>query len=491
MTRCTPFTPTPAPMTGSPMGTDTITSVRPAVDTRPELITVLVPSVDASATRSWRKLITAVDKTQEGAFALDGHWLDAGVAYELDAGALVVTCDKTPDGYKVILYRSETGGLAEVKTWHLKGPLGKLVTGYIARRLPEGAFQHWGRRLEEASNRWDGRCQTCRNTVPAGAGTWSERYGVRHRTGQCPPPPPPPEVVVPNWHAGYCPDCGGWVSARCGIGVRRSTQDPVTGSWYRPKHEQCPTVPLPGPPNWVTDWCADCGEIVEPGFGYWLKGQLRHTGACPDPLPIATWQVRGRRGQGRFEVGQVLRVGIDTRYGGHPVPVTAPGYRRLAEGYEQIIAVVIEVADRPRGRQRARVIAAEWDQVADLLAEESGEAVQVRPHPEGFKARHWAERIGTHRPWLAEIVGRDPDFDLERQFQVPQRDYAESNSKGTRGVYFYWTLGINRVYEASIPLNHREVERVFLRATPEGDTVEITREEVEAWLDNAAPWIAS
>lgn len=472
-------------------GSSTATTAAPVAYS--PVAAVVIPEDPIDAERSWRRLITGVDNTAGvGAYALRGPWLDAGVAYRIDTGALIVACDKTQSGYRVVLYRVETGGLVEVKTWDLKGPLGKRVTDYVARRLPAGSRTHEARRLEEAPNRWDGRCRTCRNKVAAGVGTWSEYRGARHLPGQCLPPPPPPETVAPNWHSGVCLACGGWVSARCGIAVRRTYQDTVTGLWYQPMHYQCPDNPLPGPPNRVAGWCAECGELVEPGHGYWLHDQIHHAGTCPSPLPIATWLVRMRRRQDRYEIGQVRRVGIDTRRGGRPVPVDAPGYRRIAEGYEQIIAVVIEVVDLPRGRQEARVMTASWADAADVLAAETGRAVQVaRPHPTRFKARHRAEQIGVQRPWLAEITGRDPDFDLERRFIVPQRDYTEANSQGTRGIYSYWTLSVNRVYEAAVPLSHYVTERVFLRSTPEGDTVEITREEVEAWLDNAAPWIAS
>lgn len=463
------------------------TSARPAA--------VVVPDAPASASRSWRKLVTTVDANARGAFALEGAWLDAGVAYELPEGASVIVCDAVDGGYEVALDRVEDGVLTVVKTWELKGPLGKRVTDYIARRLAPGAATHRARRLEANVNWFAARCTACRQEVAAGAGI-AEQYGpgsrwqVRH-LGQCPPPPPPPEVITPNRYSGLCFTCGGWMEAGTGVAVRLPQQHEATGSWYQPMHAgPCPADALPGPPNRVSGWCADCAQIVSPGEGYWLRDELHHAAACPPMPPERVWLIRKRRREDPYEVGQVRRVGIDSRRGGPEVPVEGPGYRRLGPCYEQLIIVVVQVDDSYR-HQEAQVRAASWDEAADLLAAETAAAVDVQVLTEGFKAQWSAERIGDYRPWLAEITGRDPKFDLQRDFIDAQKDYAGSNSKGTRGVYFRWTLAANRVYEAFEPQSRRGGRRLFLRTTAEGDTVEISREEVETWLNNAAPTIAS
>ena len=50
------------------------------------------------------------------------------------------------------------------------------------------------------------------------------------------------------------------------------------------------------------------------------------------------------------------------------------------------------------------------------------------------------EHIGSHRPWVARISGRDPKRGLRREFVSGSRDYSGSNSKGSRGIVTLYTL---------------------------------------------------
>jgi hypothetical protein len=201
----------------------------------------------------------------------------------------------------------------------------------------------------------------------------------------------------------------------------------------------------------------------------------------------------------------VRRVRLDLREGGDPVPPDAPGCRVLAEQYTELIATVLETrTGRDGSWQQARIRTATPAEAEDLLAAEVARAVDARPHPSGFKARFTAERItprrsellrtrflagpGAQNPWLAEITGRDPDYGYARDFLRADRNYAHANSRGTRGVEYCWTLTVNRVYEACYHTSHRQSHRVFLRATPDGDVAEISRQEVETWLNAAPAW---
>jgi hypothetical protein len=478
-------------------------------------IALVIPERPDNATSEWRRLIRSIDPTKKGAFALGGPRLDAGAAYELPEGAIVVAVDRYRDRWHVRMMRAEPGGLETVHEWDRKSPLGQRVVDYIARRLPPNADQHQFTRLEAMPNRWHSWCQICRRPVPAGQGrvVWeANRSRVRHHPGQC---PPPREIITPNLYPGLCMACGGWVAAGEGSAIRRTAPREGSGGMYEPMHGTpdggtCPDDPIPGPPNRTAGWCADCGELAEPGRGYWLANRLHHIGACPEErTPGPTWTLRVRR-RTRAEVGRVARFRLELD-DDQPVPDFAPGFRVLSNEepigwpsrrrrptpgprYVEMIGVVLEVVESASGRRRARIRAATPAEAENVLASEMAQVPDVRPHTAGFNARWEAEKIGDgsgSRPWLAEITGRDPEFGFRREFLPPDRDFTRSNSRGTRGVVYAWTLSVNRVYEAYRPVSHRRCERVWLRASPEGDVETITRQEVEAWLDHAPEWVAS
>lgn len=85
------------------------------------------------------------------------------------------------------------------------------------------------------------------------------------------------------------------------------------------------------------------------------------------------------------------------------------------------------------------------------------------------------------KPWVARITGRDPKYGFARQFVRGQIDYSQANSKGSRGVYLYFTLSPG-VYEVYARLSWKRSKRYFVRANDDGTKDEISKEEVLAWL---------
>ncbi len=104
-------------------------------------------------------------------------------------------------------------------------------------------------------------------------------------------------------------------------------------------------------------------------------------------------------------------------------------------------------------------------------------------HP---RTARYAEYLGRNqsRPWVARIEGRDETYGLKRTFMDGQIDYSQTNSVGSRGVYLYFAL-LDGIYEVNERTSWRHVRRYFIRVA-EARYQEISREEVEAWLANAA-----
>lgn len=486
-----------------PTATTTLTrAVKPRAGTPVHYTAPAVPE----DCRGWRRLITGTAPELDGAYGLTGQDLRPLTEYLLPDGALIVECDKQWHDYRINLHRVHRGELKQLNSWAQKTPLGKAVRNYIERRLAPNAARHTAALIGVEANQRDDLCRICLTKVAAGAGQVERPegrgYQITHLDGDC---APASAIQRPNTAAGRCPRCSGWVASGAGIGEIIDPAAHRRNARYRPAHPlgECPEHPAPGPANNHPGWCTDCGELVEEYAGYAIppsttreitdRWQVRHRdGGCPPAREHDTWVIRLKRIEPRLAVGQVARVAIDLRPGGEipmaPVAPTAVGYRQLDTDYLQIIGVVL-VAAWVEGAWQVLVRAASYPEAADVLAAELAAVPDARPEVEGFKARFSVERHGYDKPWLAEITGRHPDFGYARDFLRADQDYTQSNSKGTRGVYHCWTLGPNRYYEACYGRNL--CRREFLRTTPEGDVVEIDREQLETWLNAAPVWIAT
>lgn len=461
------------------------------------MIALTIPEEpERGAVRSWRKLVRGVKEGAADAYGIDGQWLDAGRAYELPEQALVIACDVFAECRTIAVYQVRESGFEEIKAWELKSRLGKRATDWVGRRLAGGAASHRAVAIEDAPNRWAGRCCNCRQPVAAGEGlAWRDRDTdaslVSHRKGECPPPPPPPQRVEPNQYGGPCCRCGGWVAS--GEGAAILTPEAVKGRYAAVHGSDCPADPGPGPANQRKGWCERCGRPLKPGMGCWQEGTPGSGGkvlachpACPPGEPEPSWVVRVH--DGPVEAGDVIRARIEAGKAPWPVPEDAPGYRRLPgeEGLVQVIAVVLDVARGQHGGMRARVRAASEEEAAPLAAEDVLAALSVSAHPDGYRAQWTAEQYRDRKPWVAEVTGYDHKYGLERQFLRSRVDWKSGSASGHRTDHC-WTLQLNKVYEAWWPDGYRREKRAFLRATPAGDVKEITREEAEAWLGLPQP----
>lgn len=102
-----------------------------------------------------------------------------------------------------------------------------------------------------------------------------------------------------------------------------------------------------------------------------------------------------------------------------------------------------------------------------------------------------ARQLGTigsvarsRRPWMAELTGLCPVDGFARRPLRPKRDYAEANSRGTRGVWCFWTLEAGRVYETRYRTTWTKWHHRFLIVTTTGDVEDVSEGQVRAWLAN-------
>ena len=86
------------------------------------------------------------------------------------------------------------------------------------------------------------------------------------------------------------------------------------------------------------------------------------------------------------------------------------------------------------------------------------------------------------RFFVAEILGLHPKFNFERNFIRYKKDYKHSISKGSRGIFAYYILETDKIYEVKEPISWSKTDRYFCIVNEEGDIIKITKETVEKCL---------
>lgn len=92
-----------------------------------------------------------------------------------------------------------------------------------------------------------------------------------------------------------------------------------------------------------------------------------------------------------------------------------------------------------------------------------------------------ARRLGFNESpsWAARI--RLVNSNLKREFLRPTKDYSQANSTGSRGIFAYYVLASNGIYEVSDRYSWKKVRRYYCRV--EGtQIIEISRQEAINWL---------
>lgn len=82
---------------------------------------VMIPETLDERKKSWRKLLTKVDREQSNGYAFVGEWLKAGERAELEVGSFILCYDEAgsmKNWYPVVhLFKVVENGLEEVYRW--------------------------------------------------------------------------------------------------------------------------------------------------------------------------------------------------------------------------------------------------------------------------------------------------------------------------------------------------------------------------------------
>lgn len=92
--------------------------------------------------------------------------------------------------------------------------------------------------------------------------------------------------------------------------------------------------------------------------------------------------------------------------------------------------------------------------------------------------------IGSVKPrhWVAEITGVDNKYKWARKFLIGKKDYSESNSVGSRGIYVLYKLGTEKVYQISSPQSWKSTDKYFCYVDNYGNVIRIDEEDVSECL---------
>lgn len=86
-------------------------------------------------------------------------------------------------------------------------------------------------------------------------------------------------------------------------------------------------------------------------------------------------------------------------------------------------------------------------------------------------------------PWVAEVTGKYPSGKLQRTFVRSNRDYSRANSKGSRGVYLWFVIESEKLYEVHERVSWKNSRNYFCAVTENGDIKTLTDQEATEWLN--------
>jgi hypothetical protein len=84
--------------------------------------------------------------------------------------------------------------------------------------------------------------------------------------------------------------------------------------------------------------------------------------------------------------------------------------------------------------------------------------------------------------FVAEIIGFHPKFKYDRKFLPCKKDYRDSNSIGSRGLYAFYILESGKIYDILEPYSWKNSHRYFCTVNELGEIIILIKEEVDKCL---------
>lgn len=228
-----------------------------------------------------------------------------------------------------------------------------------------------------------------------------------------------------------------------------------------------------------------------------------------EPMPVFPWL----RDEGGLVIATRYSERLSRLLGGLPgarwdttaqcwrYPYTsADAIRRAAERIDQLQREAIAAADEETHARAARREAAASARRAQL-ADQDRQRAAARPRPlraeylrscgpaEILTLEEIRSDLGSHQPapprqTVILLFGADGRGRFVGAYLWGRRDYSRANSVGSRGVVVHYELERGPIYRVSAPVSWRRDDRYWLRIDELGERRRMSREEVEACLEN-------
>ena len=92
--------------------------------------------------------------------------------------------------------------------------------------------------------------------------------------------------------------------------------------------------------------------------------------------------------------------------------------------------------------------------------------------------------VKIDRPWVAKLTGLYASGKFQHEFLRGNKDYSESNSKGSRGIYFWYTLESGNYYEVNDLQTWKHTERYLCKVSELGEIIPVEEVEIQIFFEN-------
>jgi hypothetical protein len=92
--------------------------------------------------------------------------------------------------------------------------------------------------------------------------------------------------------------------------------------------------------------------------------------------------------------------------------------------------------------------------------------------------------VSFRRPWAAKLTGLWPSGKFQHTFLRGNKDYSESNSKGSRGVFIYYTLESGNYYDVYELTSWKNDDRYYCKVDVEGNIIVVDEKEIQIFFEN-------